>query len=347
MVATDPGIPQVALALAVGGRVELLRGRISIGGVSDLDDLQLLTRLVDVADVTAPEDSIAVRAVVQEELALAERPATRAAVAAFLAAHDLSDRAGRPWEQLPAGVRTSLLLELGAMHPLRARPGPRRPGTARRRPRRLARDVPPPRGDRTRRHRPHHGAQPLASLLGGRSSRRDSWSSATPRRSSRHEPGPSGSRRAASPHRLAAGAAGTRCARPHPDALRRSLPLRQPRPVRRLPAGARRRRQRRHRHDPDHGGDAAGGWPGGRSPRPVEVVRLAPRVARRGDERRRRRNVRLRRHPAADVLGRPRLDRRVHPAPGHRGAGDQRCEQLHDLDDRQPGHQAGDGVGGE
>src|SRR6478609_6738111 len=117
VVATDPGIPQVALALAVGGRVELLRGRISIGGASDLDDLQLLTRLVDVADVTAPEDSIAVRAVVQEELALAERPARRAAVAAFLAAHDLSDRAARPWEQLPAGVRTSLLLELGSMHP--------------------------------------------------------------------------------------------------------------------------------------------------------------------------------------------------------------------------------------
>jgi ABC-type hemin transport system ATPase subunit len=116
-VATDPGIPQVALALALGGRVELLHGKIAIGGASDLADLQLRTRLVDVSDVTAPEDTIAVKAVVEEELALAERPASRAAVAAFLAAHDLTDRAGRPWEQLPAGVRTSLLLELGAMHP--------------------------------------------------------------------------------------------------------------------------------------------------------------------------------------------------------------------------------------
>jgi ABC-type hemin transport system ATPase subunit len=117
VVATDPGIPQVALALAIGGRVELLRGRVSIGGAADLADLQLRTRLVDVADVTAPEDSIALQAVVQEELALAERPASRKAVAAFLRAHDLSDRAARPWEQLPAGTRTSLLLELGAMHP--------------------------------------------------------------------------------------------------------------------------------------------------------------------------------------------------------------------------------------
>ena len=117
VVATEPGIPQVALALALGGRVDLLRGRISIGGAADLADLQLRTRLVDVEDVTAPEDAIALRAVVQEELALAERPASRAAVAAFLEAHDVCDRAARPWEQLPAGVRTSLLLELGALHP--------------------------------------------------------------------------------------------------------------------------------------------------------------------------------------------------------------------------------------
>ncbi|WP_344257118.1 hypothetical protein [Terrabacter carboxydivorans] len=118
VVPTDPGIPQVALALAIGGRVELLRGRVRVGAGADLADLQLRTRLVDVADVTAPEDTIAVKAVVQEELALAEKPAGRAAVASFLAAHDLSDRAAHPWEQLPAGVRTSLLLELGALHPM-------------------------------------------------------------------------------------------------------------------------------------------------------------------------------------------------------------------------------------
>lgn len=117
LVATDPGSPQVALALAIGGRVELLRGRVSDDGVSDTAELQRRTRLVDVADVTAPEESIAVRAVVQEELALAEQPASRAAVAAFLADRDLADRAGRPWGQLPAAVRTSLLLELGALHP--------------------------------------------------------------------------------------------------------------------------------------------------------------------------------------------------------------------------------------
>lgn len=117
LVATDPGLPQVALALAIGGRVELLRGRVAFGGVTDRAELQRCTRLVDVADVTSPEEAITVRAVVQEELALAEQPASRAAVAAFLAERDLADRAGRPWGRLPAAVRTSLLLELGALHP--------------------------------------------------------------------------------------------------------------------------------------------------------------------------------------------------------------------------------------
>src|SRR4051795_9288558 len=114
LVATDPGIPQVALALAIGGRVELLRGRVVMGGAAGREELQLRTRLVDVPDVTAPEEAIAVRAVVQEELALAEHSASRAAVAAFLAEHDLGEVSGRPWGRLPAAVRTSLLLELGA-----------------------------------------------------------------------------------------------------------------------------------------------------------------------------------------------------------------------------------------
>ncbi|MEW1954080.1 hypothetical protein [Terrabacter sp. NPDC080008] len=124
-VATDPGIPQVALALAIGGRVQLLGGHVAHEGATDdapdgateVAELQRLTRLVDVADVTAPEESISLRAVVQEELALAEQPASRAAVAAFLGERDLAGSATRPWGHLPAGTRTSLLLELGALHP--------------------------------------------------------------------------------------------------------------------------------------------------------------------------------------------------------------------------------------
>lgn len=117
VVGVDPGVAQVALALAIGGRVDLLRGSVSIGGWSHRSHLQLRTRLVDVPDVTAPEDSLPLRAVVAEELALAERPSSRKDVAAFLAARDLTALAARRWESLPSGLRTRLLLELGSWHP--------------------------------------------------------------------------------------------------------------------------------------------------------------------------------------------------------------------------------------
>ncbi|TQM62466.1 hypothetical protein [Humibacillus xanthopallidus] len=117
VVPCDPGLPQVALALAIGGRVALAGGEISVGGSTDRADLQVRTRLVDVADVTAPEDTLALRAVVAEELALAERPSSRADVDTYLADRDLSGLRQRRWESLPAGLRTRLLIELGSWHP--------------------------------------------------------------------------------------------------------------------------------------------------------------------------------------------------------------------------------------
>ncbi|MEO7752362.1 MAG: hypothetical protein ABIS35_03025 [Terracoccus sp.] len=116
LVPTDPGTSQVALALAVGGRVRLAAGSITVGGVPDADLRRLRTRLVDLVDVTSPEESLSLRAVVAEELALAERPASRRDVSTFLADRRLEDRARVRWGSLPAGLRTRLLLELAARH---------------------------------------------------------------------------------------------------------------------------------------------------------------------------------------------------------------------------------------
>jgi hypothetical protein len=117
VVPCDPGVPQVALALAIGGRVDLAAGAISVGGSADRTDLQVRTRLVDVSDITAPEGTLPLRAVVAEELALAERPSSRADVDRYLADRDLTDLRRRRWESLPAGLRTRLLIELGSWHP--------------------------------------------------------------------------------------------------------------------------------------------------------------------------------------------------------------------------------------
>ncbi|EWT02232.1 ABC transporter ATP-binding protein [Intrasporangium oryzae NRRL B-24470] len=117
LVPTDPGVGQVALALAIGGRVDLAAGSVAIAGSTERRTLQVLTRLVDVADVTAPEDALPVKVVVAEELALAERPSSRRDVADFLAERGLADRARDRWDSLPPGVRTRTLLELGSWHP--------------------------------------------------------------------------------------------------------------------------------------------------------------------------------------------------------------------------------------
>lgn len=116
-VPVDPGYGQVALALAIGGRVDLLSGRVTIAGSGEREMLQSHTRLVDVADITAPEESLTVAHVVSEELALAERPWSRSDVADFLADRELTDRAADRWGSLPPGIRTRLLLELGSWHP--------------------------------------------------------------------------------------------------------------------------------------------------------------------------------------------------------------------------------------
>ncbi|MEP7333216.1 MAG: hypothetical protein ABI692_14130 [Terracoccus sp.] len=113
----DPGYGQVALALAIGGRVDLLSGSVTIAGSGAREMLQSHTRLVDVADITSPEESLKVAHVISEELALAERPWSRSDVAHFLAERELTGRAADRWDSLPAGIRTRLLLELGSWHP--------------------------------------------------------------------------------------------------------------------------------------------------------------------------------------------------------------------------------------
>lgn len=121
VVPTMPGLPQTALALALGGRVELLSGTVSgsvtSGGAAGRAGLQARTRLVDVPDITAPEDSSSLRAVVAEELALADRHSSRSAVRDVLTERGLEGLAASRWDALPPGLRTRLLIELGSWHP--------------------------------------------------------------------------------------------------------------------------------------------------------------------------------------------------------------------------------------
>jgi len=113
LVAGDPGPGHVALALALGGRAALAEGGVTLDGDPGAELRRRHVALVDVPDVTAPEDAVSVRSAVAEQLALAGRPASRAATRAFLDGHGVDDARQR-FEGLAPSERTLLLMDVAA-----------------------------------------------------------------------------------------------------------------------------------------------------------------------------------------------------------------------------------------
>ena len=118
LVAGDPGPGHVALALALAGRIRLAGGAVTLDGDPDPAALRRHVALVDVPDVSAPEDAVTVRAAVAEQLALAGLPSSRAATRALLAAHGVQDQAKERFEALEPGARTRLLMDVAARRAL-------------------------------------------------------------------------------------------------------------------------------------------------------------------------------------------------------------------------------------
>jgi energy-coupling factor transporter ATP-binding protein EcfA2 len=114
LVAGDPGYGQVALALALGGRLVPSFGTIRFEGVDDPRLLRSHVALVDVPSVTEPEEGLSVRAVIAEELALSRQRARSGDVTAFLQLQDGERHGGRRWEQLPSWLRTQWLAEVAS-----------------------------------------------------------------------------------------------------------------------------------------------------------------------------------------------------------------------------------------
>jgi hypothetical protein len=117
IVAGDPGYGHVALALALGGRAALASGAVTVDGVDDARRRRRHVALVDVPDVTAPDDAVPVGAVVAEELALSGLPSGRRAVRSFLQQRHSLERAGDRFEHLPPHERTAWLMATAASRP--------------------------------------------------------------------------------------------------------------------------------------------------------------------------------------------------------------------------------------
>ena len=112
LVAGEPGRGHTALALALAGRLRINTGVTVINGLPNNAELRRQVAIVDAPDVSAPEETLRLAAVIGEELAFAGASASKASVASWLAAHNADQYLSTRIEAIPAEVRTRLLVEL-------------------------------------------------------------------------------------------------------------------------------------------------------------------------------------------------------------------------------------------
>ncbi|SEQ46229.1 hypothetical protein SAMN05216188_103112 [Lentzea xinjiangensis] len=113
LVAGEPGSGHTALGLALSGRMKLSTGTVS----PDAWTLRRRVVLVDAPGVTEPEEALSLAAVVGEELAMNGMPSGKKAVHDWLVEHAADEHAAKRFEQVPAGTRCAVLLELAAARP--------------------------------------------------------------------------------------------------------------------------------------------------------------------------------------------------------------------------------------
>ncbi|MET0233176.1 MAG: ATP-binding cassette domain-containing protein [Kibdelosporangium sp.] len=117
LVTSEPGLGHTTLALALAGRIHPSSGSITLDGRADAAALRKHVAVVDAPDVNEPEDGLKLSSAIAEELMNAGLPASRKAARAWLQTHDAGDYAGERVENVPAAVRTRLLVELAGSRP--------------------------------------------------------------------------------------------------------------------------------------------------------------------------------------------------------------------------------------
>ncbi|WP_067435744.1 GNAT family N-acetyltransferase [Nocardioides jensenii] len=112
-----PGSGHTALALTLAGRLPLAAGQVTLDGSQSPAALQRAVALVDVPGVSEPDDSVPLRTIVGEELAMARRKASSKAVARWLADATMTEHADAAMDDVPAGARVGALARLAAQRP--------------------------------------------------------------------------------------------------------------------------------------------------------------------------------------------------------------------------------------
>lgn len=112
-----PGTGHTAFSLLLAGRLRPSSGTVLVDGESDGQRLRREVAVVDVPDVSEPDDVVPLSTSIGEELAMAGLPAGRRHVQAWLEGHGAEQWRHTRVEDVPPDVRISVLADAAARRP--------------------------------------------------------------------------------------------------------------------------------------------------------------------------------------------------------------------------------------
>ena len=117
LIVGETEVSQVAFALSLAGRMKLSFGSVKIDNNENPELLQEIIALVDVPNISEPDDVMKLETIVGEELAIAGQKAMPKHVRAFLQQNKISKYAKETFETLPNKIRYDVLMKLASIRP--------------------------------------------------------------------------------------------------------------------------------------------------------------------------------------------------------------------------------------
>ena len=117
LIVGETEVSQVAFALSLAGRMKLSSGSVKIDNNENPELLQEMVALVDVPNISEPDDVMKLETIVGEELAIAGQKAMPKHARAFLQQNMISKYAKETFETLHNKIRYDVLMKLASIRP--------------------------------------------------------------------------------------------------------------------------------------------------------------------------------------------------------------------------------------
>ena len=117
LIVGETEVSQVAFALSLAGRMKLSSGSVKIDNNENPELLQEIVALVNVPNISEPDDVMKLETIVGEELAIAGQKAMPKHARAFLQQNMISKYAKETFETLHNKIRYDVLMKLASIRP--------------------------------------------------------------------------------------------------------------------------------------------------------------------------------------------------------------------------------------